>query len=62
MWYCRIKLIVYPILCIFLALFAAAVVLGEVSVFSSLFSSINVFRLVYLLDSFVAIDVRISLI
>jgi hypothetical protein len=37
LWYCRIKLFLYPVLCVLLAIFATAVVLAEISVFSSLF-------------------------
>jgi hypothetical protein len=57
LWYCRIKLIFFPLICLILAVFAVAVVLGEVAVFSSWFDMLNVFRLVNLLDNFVAIDV-----
>lgn len=49
LWYCKIKLIIFPILCILLAVFAVAVVLAEISVFSKWFEILNVFRLVNLL-------------
>lgn len=57
LWHCRLKLCLVPVLCVGLALFALVVVLAEVSVFSKLFSSVNVFRLVHRLSAFVTIDV-----
>ena len=56
-WHCRVKLCLFPVLCVGLALFALIVVLAEVSVFSRWFEVVNVFRLVHRLSTFVTIDV-----
>ena len=62
LWHCRIKLFLFPVLCVCLALFALVVVLAEVSVFSRWFDVVNVFKLVHRLSTFVAIDVSILIV
>jgi hypothetical protein len=56
LWYCKIKTYLHPALAIFFSLFAAAVIIAELSIFIPALTFLNPFSRILLLESFITLD------
>jgi hypothetical protein len=62
LWYCRIKQILHPVLAIFFVLFAAAVIIAELSIFIPGLSVINPFSHILNVENVIMLDLSLMVV
>ena len=62
LWYCRLKLILHPVLAVFFVLFAAAVIIAELSIFIPALSIVNPFSHILSIESVFMLDMSLMIV